>query len=161
MSVSVHTGGATHAASVSFRDASASLQRVAVGMVRNVANALKLFTSSLSVALSSDVAFGKVNSALSVPVTTRTVDVTPTGGAGPYSYAWAMVSSTGGTWSASAPTGPTTSFTGGTLAPGDTLSSVWHCTVTDSAGNVSVSDTVTATVTNIGFSISGGGGPLP
>jgi hypothetical protein len=161
MVASVHTGGVTHTLkAISFRDGSNTLRSVAVGMVRNAANVLKLFTGSLSVSLSTDAVGGRVNSGLSVAIQTRSVTVTPDGGAGSYTYLWAQTGGTG-TWSITSPSADTTTFWGGNCGPGESLSATFHCTVTDAAGNVAVTGTVTATVSNIGFNISGGGGPLP
>jgi hypothetical protein len=161
MVASVHSGGTTHTLkAISFRDGSGALRDVAVGMVRNAANALKLFTGSLSVSLSTDEVGGRVNSGLSVAIQTQSVTAIPDGGAGPYSYLWAQTGGTG-TWSITSPTAASTTFWGGNCGPDESLTATFHCTVTDAAGNVAVTATVTATVSNIGFNISGGGGPLP
>jgi hypothetical protein len=162
MVASVHSGGVTHTlAAISFRDASNMLRAVAVGQVRNAAGLLKLFTGSLSVSLSSEEVAGRVNSGLSVAIQTFSVDAIPDGGAAPYDCLWTRTDSNPGTWTINSPTSPTTNFTGGNAGPGDTLTATFHCTVTDSAGNTAVTSDVTATVRNIGFNITGGGGALP
>lgn len=162
MVASVHSGGVTHTLkAISFRDASNTLRAVAVGQIRNAANALKLFTGSLSVSLSENTVGGRVNSGLSVAIQTHSVSVIPDGGAEPYTYLWALTGSSGGTWSITSATSDTTTFWGGNCGPGDSFNATFHCTVTDAAGNVAVTGTVTATVSNIGFNVSGGGGPLP
>jgi hypothetical protein len=161
MVASAHYSGATHTlARISVRDAANILQRVAVGQVRNASNVLKLFTGSLSVSLSTDEVGGSVNTGRTVAIQTQSVEAIPDGGAEPYSYLWAQTGGTG-TWAIASPTSAITNFTGGNCGPGDSLSATFHCTVTDSAGNSAVTGTVTATVTNIGFNVTGGGGPLP
>jgi hypothetical protein len=159
---SVRSGGVTHTlAAISFRDAGGVLRSVAVGQIRNAANVLKRFTSSLSVGLSSSDVHGKVNSGSSVTIQTQVVQAIPDGGAGAYSYLWALTGSSGGTWVINSASSNTTTFSGGPCGPGDFFTATFHCTVTDAAGNTAVTGTVTATVTNIGYNISGGGGPLP
>lgn len=162
MVASVHSGGTTHTLrAASFRDAANMLQPAAVGMVRNAAAALKLFFGSLSAALSTDTVGGRANSSLSVAIQTRSVDAIPSGGAEPYSYLWARTDAAPGTWTIGSATAGTTTFTGGNCGPGESLSATFHCTVTDAAGNTAVTGTVTATVSNIGWNATSGGGPLP
>lgn len=55
--------------------------------------------------------------------------VTPSGGTGPYSYAWTKVSGT--TITVSSPAAATTGFST-TLIPGQLVTAVYRCTVTDS-----------------------------
>jgi hypothetical protein len=62
-------------------------------------------------------------------VTTNATTVTPTGGTGPYTYAWSLVS--GDTFTVNSPTAATTTFTTG-LTTGQDKSAVYRCTVTDS-----------------------------
>lgn len=61
-----------------------------------------------------------------------TVTVTASGGTGPYSYAWAKVS--GETLTVDMPTAATTSFST-SVSTGQLKTSVYRCTVTDSAGS--------------------------
>lgn len=63
-------------------------------------------------------------------VTTTSVTVTPTGGTGPYTYAWTYDSGDTG-FSANSPTSATTTFIG-SVASGEDKTAVWRCTVTDS-----------------------------
>jgi hypothetical protein len=63
-------------------------------------------------------------------VTTPSVTVTPTGGTGPYTYAWTYDSGDVG-FSANTASSASTTFTG-SVAAGEDLVAVWRCTVTDS-----------------------------
>ena len=77
-------------------------------------------------------------------VTTNSVTVTPTGGTGPYTYAWAYVSGDA-VFTATSPAAATTTFSG-SVAAGEDKTAVWSCTITDSLA-------ATAAV-SIGVSIS-------
>lgn len=80
----------------------------------------------------------------------ETVTCTPSGGTGPYTYAWTRISYTSGTapTSNSAATAAT-AFTQTGLGPGDTESAVFRCTVTDSLAATATAD---VTVTFLDFS---------
>jgi predicted phage tail protein len=67
-------------------------------------------------------------------VETGSSTATPSGGLGPYSYAWSKVS--GDTMTVSSPTTAGTGFGSPTMAPGGYSSAVYQCTCTDSAGQV-------------------------
>ena len=74
--------------------------------------------------------------------TTGTVTVTPSGGTGPYTYAWTNVS--GDTFTPTIPTGATTAFSI-TVAVDDVKTAQYRCTVTDSlAATYAVDVSVTA-----------------
>lgn len=90
-------------------------------------------------------AFGsRVGSGL---VTTASVTVSPTGGTGPYTYAWTLET---GNFTILSPTSATTTFRG-SVTVGETTEDVATCTVTDSlAATTSVS---------IGVAIYGEGTP--
>lgn len=79
-------------------------------------------------------------------VTTTSVTVTPTGGTGPYTYAWAYLSGDA-IFTASAPTAATTTFSG-SVAAGEDKSAVWRCTVTDSLA-ATASTTVGASISEL------------
>ena len=80
-------------------------------------------------------------SGLSGTIETNTVTVTPAGGTGPYTYAWAYVS--GDAVTVQSPTAATTKFSSLTSAE-----SVYRCTVTDFL--------LATAVANVGVSISVG-----
>lgn len=63
-------------------------------------------------------------------VTTNSVTVTPTGGTGPYTYAWTRVSGDSAV-NVSNATNPTVSFNANVPRDGE-RSATWRCTVTDS-----------------------------
>jgi hypothetical protein len=67
--------------------------------------------------------------ATSGSVTTPSVTVTPTGGTGPYTYAWTYISGDSG-FTANTASSASTTFTG-SVAAGEDRSAVWKCTVTD------------------------------
>lgn len=90
-------------------------------------------------------AFGsRVGSGL---VTTASVTVTPTGGTGPYTYAWTLDS---GNFTILSPTSASTTFRG-SVAAGETTEDVATCTVTDSLA--------ATTMVSIGVAIYGEGTP--
>jgi hypothetical protein len=74
-------------------------------------------------------------------ITTNTVTATPSGGTGPYTYAWTLISHDG-------PVNPTatsaataaTAFTQTGVGPGEIYSAVFRCTVTDSLAATATAD---------------------
>jgi hypothetical protein len=79
-------------------------------------------------------------------VTTDSTIVTPTGGTGPYTYAWALVS--GDAFTVNSPTAATTTFST-TLISGQEKSAVYRCTVTDS---LAAEATATVSITAVELS---------
>lgn len=78
-------------------------------------------------------------------LTTGSVTVTPSGGTGPYTYAWAKFS--GDTFTITSPTSASTTFSI-TLAGDEDAAAIYRCTVTDSvAATYAVDVSVTARVT--------------
>lgn len=81
---------------------------------------------------------------------TPTCVVTPSGGTGPYTYAWTLVETDGfGSSSASAPTSANTTFYATGLTNFVTHITTWRCTVTDSGGVTGNVDVV-VTFTKLG-----------
>lgn len=83
-------------------------------------------------------------------VSTEAVTVTVSGGLEPYSYAWSLVSSGGGTWTIESPTSPSSRFTRAAVDVDTTWSATFKCTVTDARGFTAYSPNVEATVGNYG-----------
>ncbi len=94
-------------------------------------------------------AMGGAASAFAVAISTSAVTAAPSGGTAPYTYAWA-ITAPDANWSALSPTSATTQFRRTGVAPGDSETANFECTVTDALGAVAVSDPVQATVTNYG-----------
>lgn len=67
--------------------------------------------------------------------TTGNVTVTPSGGTAPYTYVWTRVSSSHPTTNptATSPAAATTAFMQTNMTPSENYTSLWLCTVTDSA----------------------------
>ncbi len=88
-------------------------------------------------------------------VTTGSVIATPAGGFTPYSYAWAAIDVSPYTWTISAATSATTSFTCQSLPEGTIATRIFEVTVTDSAGIVG-RKRITATARNNNILFDGG-----
>jgi hypothetical protein len=71
-------------------------------------------------------------------LTTDTTTATPTGGVGPYTYAWTNVS--GATLTVTASTSATTAFQATGLAVGEARDATYRCTVTDSTAATATAD---------------------
>ena len=125
-----------------------------VGSVAGNVAALNANTNAASVAASSGALTATVSpssaskfQATAGTLTTGAVTVTPSGGTGPYTYAWAKV--TGDTFTVNSPTGATTTFSV-TLALDEDAAAQYRCTVTDSlAATFTVDVAVTARVTSV------------
>jgi predicted flavoprotein YhiN len=109
------------------------------------------FSSPMSLALSrSTISRIGSNSTL----TTGTVTGTPTGGQGPFTYAWTKQS--GDTITASSPANASSTFRATNLAIDETRNAVFRLTCTDAFGS-SDSEDVTVTITRIESAIITGG----
>lgn len=99
--------------------------------------------SALAVALSSTSAsaFGSLTT-----LTTNAITATPTGGLGPYTFNWSVISDDGIV--ATTPNASTTSFRKATTYAGYTYTGTATCTVTDSVNNVIISGTVYISITH-------------
>jgi hypothetical protein len=85
-------------------------------------------------------------------MTTEHVTITPHGGSGSPTYAWARTSGDAGI-TADSPTSASTTFTA-TLGGGDELTAVFECTATDSSGAVQkASVTVTLALIDYGSTL--------
>jgi hypothetical protein len=158
----IRTLAATKAlAGITARDAGGVLRPINLGRIRDASSVLRSFFGSISAALSRESVAGAVNSSLDVSIQTQSVEAQPTGGTAPYSFAWSITGSAGGTWSITSPTQASTTFVGGPCGPGESFEATFVCTVTDAAGISATTDEVEAIVSNIGFNATGGGGPLP
>lgn len=74
-------------------------------------------------------------------MTTDTTIVTPTGGTGPYTYAWTLISYDAGVPpTATSPATASTEFTQTGIGPADAFSAVWSCTVTDANLNTAAAN---------------------
>lgn len=93
------------------------------------------FAPALTLSASPASASGIAASNSPINVTTNSVTAVPTGGTGPFTYAWTVVSFTG----PSSPfvtsvTSAATTFRQNTMTPDTTASAVFRCTVTDAFG---------------------------
>ncbi len=126
------------------RDETNTEREISEAWVRDTTNTPRLAwnpsgSASLAVALDNTSLSG-----FSVGTGTATTDpcvATATGGVGPYTYAWNLVS-----WtltdtppSANSPVAASSTFTQTGIAPLTTESAVWTCTATDSLSNTAVS----------------------
>ncbi len=87
-------------------------------------------------------------SGFAVSINTNAVTASPAGVA-PFSYSWALIG-LDPDWEILTPGAATTQFRRETVAPGDSETASFECTVTDALGAVATSDPCQATVTNYG-----------
>lgn len=137
------SGGNKTIAAITVGTASGN-KAVAVGYV-GTSGGNKVFFTALSASASPSFVSG---SDTGVVVTTNTSTATPTGGFGPFTYAWAFVS--GDAVTVVSPTLATTAFRGGAMGVGETRNAIFRCTVTDTAtGFTAITNDVAAEVERI------------
>lgn len=141
------TGALRTAKAITIRDASKTLQTVKRIYIRDASNTLRLVYNYFTAAASPTSVTGSGNSIGAITISTVPSTATATGGAGPFTYAWAKTSGVAG-WSAVSPTGQSTSFRCTGIGAGSSQSSTWTCTITDATASTAVTNTVSATVTN-------------
>lgn len=124
--------------------------RTAKVMVNDVLETVAVFADLLTVSVEPTQVLGFGISPSSTTVFTGSTTATPTGGLGPYTYAWTLVSSSGGvTPVATQPNFATTAFAKPSVPAFSVFSAVFRCTVTDSFGSTATAD-VSATFENLG-----------
>lgn len=144
---------------VAKRDDGNVLRTIKTIKKRDAGNVLRTVWQSMTAAASPSSVSGVVSSSVAAPVTTDSTKATPSGGAGPFTYAWAAVG--GNTWTINNPAADTTSFTSPAISPGASESASFVCTITDATGATAATNIVTATASNIGSEPSSGGGLTP
>lgn len=135
----VRDGGATARTitAMEVRDGGATLRTIVEGRVRDANAVSRLFfdpSGAASFTVSPAPAFVVGTTLGTGTATTNSTTVTPTGGTGPYTYAWTVISYSHGTTSptVTSPTAATTTFTQTNIAIGADYVAVFRCTVTDS-----------------------------
>lgn len=137
-----------------------ALKTITEGWART-GGSIKQFYAVLKVGLSTFAAIGRGNSATVVTVTSQSVTAGVQGAVGTVSYAWTRTAPDGHAWTIDNPTGQTTTFS--TLADqGESWTATFICTVTDQAGQVLASPTLTVNNANIyyGGGYIGSGAPV-
>lgn len=146
------TDGLSAIGAISARDAANVLSEIGLMAVRTVDGLFEVFSSAsspFSVDVTPD-SYGARVSDYPGPVVTSEVVATPTGGKAPYTYLWQPTGAPVAGWSIISPTSQATTFRLATVAPGDSESTTFNCTVTDANGAAVVSADVTATATAYG-----------
>lgn len=138
MTIKVRVGGATREITSFKVKVAGTLRTVRTVKVQSGGVLRTVYSSAgdMSAAASAPTVYGSADTAR---VDSDQVTVTPTGGVGPYTYSWARTSGSGLILT---PSFATTSFYINGLTPGQLVSGVFQCTVTDSLGA-----TATASVT--------------
>lgn len=95
------------------------------------------FAGPLSLSVSPEEVTGQEFSGAPAYVTSSNATATPSGGQGPYTYSWAMLTGTG--FTINTPTKASTSFSGTVNSPGAKLGTA-RCTCTDVFGTTATAD---------------------
>lgn len=124
---------------------------VFAGSLRNTTALKRFFTQSGTITVTADPAAVSGYTALpgSATISTNNTTVTPSGGAAPYTYAWTLVSSDGGTWTIVNSSSATTKFICSGVAADIDYNATFRCTVTDAVGGTGTVD-VPAFASNLG-----------
>lgn len=141
------TTGRMTIVSIAFRDASNTPKNAEFARFRDSENSLKTWFSSLSVSALPENVNGYANSPTTVVVTTDAATATPNGGVAPFAYQWEDLSGLG--WTITSPTLSSTTFSHA-VASGDVDSSEFRCKVTDAGGTIAYTNTVYASLANLG-----------
>lgn len=127
MTVTVGTSGGNKAVSAITIGTSGGNKAVITGYI-GTSGGNKVFYSAMSASASPTLLTGSTNIDGGTASTSGNATATPSGGVGPYTYAWEKVS--GDTLTVSSPTSASTGFSG-TVGSGGDLSAVYRCEVTD------------------------------
>lgn len=109
------------------------------------ASGLHRFFSKFAVSLSSNVVSAGFNSSGSTTQTTRVVTASVVGAVGAVTALWTQTG--GDTMGIANPSGLSTGFSA-SVAPGETKSGTFKCTISDSSGHSADTDEVTAVIIN-------------
>lgn len=119
------------------QDAGAAFIRTAAGLIQ--------FFSKFAVSVDRLTVGAGFNSSGAATQTTRLVTASVTGAVGTVNFAWSQVS--GDPMTITNPTGASTAFSA-SVAPGDAVSGVFKCTVSDSSGHSADTPNVSSTINN-------------
>lgn len=149
--IRLRTSGGAKAVAVIRVRGEGGLQSVSSGWLRTADVLKRVFTGSGDIAVSADpsAVSGYAAVAGSAVITTNQVTATPSGGASPYTYAWTLVTSDGGTWTAKSPTSASTKFSCSGVGAGIDYTATFLCTATDSTGGTGTVE-VQAFASNLG-----------
>lgn len=118
------------------RDANNVSRRIRELYIRDGTNTSRLVFSSAALLTASAAPESLYGSTLGTgTATTDATTVTPSGGTGPYTYAWTVVSydNPSAAPTATAPAAATSAFTQTSIGIAEAYNATWRCTVTDSA----------------------------
>lgn len=145
-----NSSGLIEVANVRVRDAANVLQDAGAAFIRDASATLKQFFSSFAVSLSTTLVGGKVNSASTATVVTKSVTANVEGGVGTITYSWARTDGGAHPWTINSPNSATTTFSTD-VDSGTTQNATFACTVTDQGGHGDTTADVSASATNLYF----------
>jgi hypothetical protein len=132
---------------VKVRDAANVLRSCAFVKIRDAANVLRTVWSAFAASVSRTDVDGFGDSTGAITIQTANVTANPSGGTGPFTYAWGQVGGDAAT--ILSPTSATTAFRFTGVSAGSSAVGIFVCTITDSAGSTAATPPVTATATNV------------